>query len=441
MRIVFATFGSLGDLHPVLAIGLELQARGHRAVVVSSEVHREQVEAAGLTFHPSAPSLRPDDKELLRQTMDAGKGPERVIRGVMMPALRQSYADLEAAVHADGGADLLVSSEIAFAAPILADRLGLRWASMVLAPISFFSRHDPPVLPALPGLRWIQRMGPGVNRVLLALGRRMAAGWTAPVHELRRELGLPPVAHPIFEGKHARDLVLALFSRELGAPQPDWPRQVVQTGFAFHDRLEPGAGLSPQLARFLAEGDPPVVFTLGSAAVFDAGRFYLESIDAAARLGRRSVLLLGFDPDNVPQAPLPAGVIAVEYAPFSELFPRAAAVVHQGGVGTTGQAMRAGRPMLVMPFSHDQPDNAARVVRMGMARIIERRQYRADRAAAALRDLLDDPAYHEAAARVRLRMAGEQGAGAAAEAILGGLGQAAGRRSVAAAVCDAAEVG
>jgi UDP:flavonoid glycosyltransferase YjiC (YdhE family) len=250
----------------------------------------------------------------------------------------------------------------------------------------------------------------------------MTAGWAAPVHELRRELGLPPAAHPIFEGKHARDLVLALFSAELGAPQPDWPRQVVQTGFAFHDRLEPGAGLSPELVRFLAEGDPPVVFTLGSAAVFDAGRFYLESVDAAVSLGRRAVLLVGFDPDNVPRSPLPAGVIAVEYAPFSELFPRAAAIVHQGGAGTTGQAMRAGRPMLVMPFSHDQPDNAARVVRLGVARVIERRRYRADRAAMALRGLLDDPAYAEAGAKVRARMAGEKGAGAAVDAILARFG-------------------
>jgi UDP:flavonoid glycosyltransferase YjiC (YdhE family) len=417
VRIAFVTFGSLGDLHPVLAVGIELAGRGHRVVVVSSSVHRERVEAAGLMFHPTRPILSPDDKELLKRTMDAAKGPEAVIKGVMMPALRASYADAKAAVEADGGVDLLVSSEIAFAGPILADQLGIRWASTVLAPISFFSRYDPPVLPSIAGFGWLQQMGPGVRRGLMAIGRRMVRGWAEPVHELRRELGLPPVPNPIFEGKHARDLVLALFSRVLGEPQADWPAHTVITGFPFYDRLEPGTGMPAVLERFLAEGPPPIVFTLGSAAVFDAGRFYVESIEAATRLGRRAVLLIGFDPENVPRAPLPPGIIAVEYAPFSELFPRAAATVHQGGVGTTGQAMRAGRPVLVMPYSHDQPDNAARAVRLGMARTIERRRYRADRAAAQLQLLLDDPSYTQAAAAVAGRVRVEQGARVAADAI------------------------
>ena len=347
--------------------------------------------------------------------MDAAKGPEMVIKGVMMPALRDSYADLKMALEADGGADLLVSSEIAFAGPILADQTGIRWASMVLAPISFFSRHDPPVLRA--GFSWLNSLGPAVHRWILAVGRRMTANWADPVHELRRELGLRPVASPIFEGKHSPDLVLALFSRELGAPQPDWPPQTVITGFPFYDRLEPGTGMPPELDRFLSAGAPPIAFTLGSAAVFDAGRFYMESIEAAVRLGRRAVLLIGFDPANVPSGSLPDGIVAVQYAPFSELFPRVAAIVQQGGVGTIGQAMRAGRPILVMPYSHDQPDNAARVVRLGMARTIERRRYRADRAAGELRQLLDRPSYAERAAAVGDQVRTESGARNAADAL------------------------
>ena len=419
MRIVFATFGSLGDLNPVLAVGRELSARGHRVTVASSSSHREGVEAAGLVFHPTRPSLSPDDKEVLRRSMDAAKGPESVIKGIMMPALRDSYADLKMAIEGDGGADLLVSSEIAFAGPILADQLGIKWASTVLAPISFFSRSDPPVLPSPAGLEWLQALGPGVRRCLMALGRRIAANWAEPVHQLRRELGLRPVRDPIFEGKHSRRLVLALFSRVLAAPQPDWPAHSVATGFPFYDRLEPGKGMPPDLERFLSDGPAPIVFTLGSAAVFDAGRFYIESAEAAVRLGRRAVLLIGFDPDNVPVRPLPRDIIAIQYAPYSDLFPHAAAIVQQGGVGTIGQAMRAGRPVLVMPYSHDQPDNAARVARLGMARTIERRRYRADRAAAELRRLLDDPSYAERAAEVARRVRTEDGARSAADAIEG----------------------
>ena len=108
---------------------------------------------------------------------------------------------------------------------------------------------------------------------------------------------------------------------------------------------------------------------------------------------------------------------AVEYAPFSELFPRAAVVIHHGGIGTTGAAMRSGRPMLVVPFSWDQPDNAERVRRLGIARAIPKRRFTAKTAAAALRRLLDDRAYSRRAAEVAHQMEQEDGVGAACDAI------------------------
>jgi UDP:flavonoid glycosyltransferase YjiC (YdhE family) len=151
--------------------------------------------------------------------------------------------------------------------------------------------------------------------------------------------------------------------------------------------------------------------------VFDAGRFFLESAEAAAQLNRRAVLLVGFDAANVPTVALPPGVIAVDYAPFSELFPHAAAIVHQGGVGTTGQVMRSGRPALVMPYSHDQPDNAARAARLGIARVIDREQYRAARAVSEIRALLDDPGYASRAAAIGARVATEDGIRTAADAL------------------------
>src|SRR5437899_11929132 len=131
-----------------------------------------------------------------------------------------------------------------------------------------------------------------------------------------------------------------------------------------------------------------------------AGDFYVESAAAAAELGRRAVMLVGRDPRNLPERTLPAGVIMAEYAPFSELFPRAAAIVHQVGAGTTAQALRSGHPMLVVPFAHDQPDNAARVVRLGVARDIGRKHYRAERVASELAKLLEDPGYRKRAAEV-----------------------------------------
>jgi UDP:flavonoid glycosyltransferase YjiC (YdhE family) len=129
------------------------------------------------------------------------------------------------------------------------------------------------------------------------------------------------------------------------------------------------------------------------------------------------VLLTGGDPLNEPAAPLPENVIAAPYAPFARLFPRVSAVVHQGGIGTTAQALRAGRPMLVVPFGGDQYDNGARVERLGAGRTIMRKHYTAERVAAELKQLLENPGYSEKAAEAGRRVRAEDGTRAACDAI------------------------
>jgi len=412
VRIVLATFGSLGDLHPVIALGLALQARGHRPAIVTSEYHRERVGAAGLPFHPAAPDLRPDDEALIRATMDERRGPEEVVR-YMMRALPQTYADFERAVNADGGADLIVTSDLAVAGPILAEKTGVRWASQVLSPISFVSAYDETILPPVPWLWRLKPLGPRIYGAILGGAKRAARRLTKPIGEFRRSLGLAPVDDPFFDDKHAPDLVLAMFSRVLGEPRPDWPPQTVVTGFAFYDGHEPA--LATDLAAFLDAGPPPIVFTLGSAAVFDPGRFYEESVRAASIVGRRAVLLVGPFAERLALARQDIGVF--DYAPFSRLFPRAEVVVHQGGSGTTGQALRAGRPMVIVPYGHDQPDNAMRVSKLGISGTIGRQQYTADRVAAALHRLIDDADVKTRAERVGETVKHEDGAAAAAAAI------------------------
>ena len=145
----------------------------------------------------------------------------------------------------------------------------------------------------------------------------------------------------------------------------------------------------------MAAGEAPIVFTLGSAAVQIAGDFYTESLAAVQKLGCRAVFLVG---DL--KLETPSNVIAADYAPYSQLFPHAKAVVHQGGVGTIAQVLRAGVPMLVVPFSYDQPDNAARVVRLGVGRTIARKKYRQDTAIKELQLLLKDPQYKTKASEI-----------------------------------------
>ncbi|HWE83802.1 MAG TPA: glycosyltransferase [Terracidiphilus sp.] len=418
MRIVLSNIGTYGDVHPLIAIALELKRRGHTPVMALPELYRPKIESIGLEFRPIRPDIDPTDTRLIAMIYDVKKGTETGLRDFLFPVLRQTYDDLLAAATTPARADLLLLGELNYAGPIVAQVTGIPWASYVLAPLSFFSAFDPPVLPPYPRLARADRT-PGMGRVMKRLARFTTRKWAAPIYDLRRELGLPRGANPLFNAKHSPSLVLALFSRVLGTEQKDWPPHTRITGFCFYDAENGNAALPAHLEEFLASGTPPVVFTLGSAAVLAAGRFYEHSARAALRLGIRAVLLIGSDARNRPRQTLPSSICVADYAPYSALFPRAAAVVHQGGVGTTAQALQAGRPMLIMPYSHDQPDNARRMRRLKVARVIQRANYTPMRVARKLQDLLEDPEYARHAQAVAGQLALENGTAAACDALEG----------------------
>lgn len=415
-RVLLSTFGSLGDLHPYIALGRGLRDRGHQVMLATTSVYREKVEGEGLEFHPVRPEMPPlqESQELVRRIMDPVKGTEVIMKEVLGPHLRAQYEDLSAAAY---GSDLLVAHVLTFGVRMVAEMTNRPWVATMLQPMVFTSAYEPPIPPHAPRLAFLYGFGLSINRHLVKLGKGMLLPLTAPVNQLRIELGLTPLAHPMLDGQQSPHLNLALFSAELGAPQPDWPANTCVTGFPFYDRLTPGAGISQELERFLQAGPPPLVFTLGSSAVMLGTDFYVESIKAAQSLGRRAVLLVGTEDWNRLPDPLPEGILAVGYAPHGDLFPRAAAIIHQGGVGTTGQAMRAGKPMLVVPFAHDQPDNALRIQRRGIGRMLMPKRYNAANATPELRRLLDQPKYAQRAAEVGARVRAEDGVASACDAI------------------------
>src|SRR5882757_1256816 len=420
MRIVLTTFGTLGDVHPLIAVALEMRRRGHVPVLAVPEIFRAKIEPLGLEFAKVGPTLNPDDPQQVADLMDIHKGTERTLREVLFPAIRQSYDELLAAVQAGGGADLMLAGELTYQAPVVAEVTGVRWASYVLAPLSFFSAHDAPVLPPYPRLARLQSAVPASGHAVTRFARWITRDWAEPVYRLRSELGLDRGANVIFDAKHAPGGVLAMFSPLLGEPQSDWPSNTEITGFVFYDGDAGRQELPEEIERFLdvgeQAGEPPVVFTLGSAAVLDAGAFYEESAQAALMAGVRAVLLVGTDPRNVPHTQSPNLCVA-RYAPYSKLFPRASLIVHQGGVGTTAQAMLAGRPMLVMPYSHDQPDNARRMRRLGVAGVIRRQEYTAERAARRIRRILGHRRFAERASSVGEQLRRENGLERACDAL------------------------
>jgi rhamnosyltransferase subunit B len=404
-RVLLTTLGSYGDLYPYIAVGIELRHLGHAVLIATSASYREKVESAGLEFAPVRPDISLDDAALMRAFFDPLRGTERVARAICS-VVRETYQDTLAAAR---GCDAIVTHPITFAAVLVAQKLELPWISSVLAPGSFISAYDPPVPAPAPWLVNVRAMGPGAMAAVWRATKRFTLGWFRPVLELRQEIGLAPGGHPLFEGANSPDLVLALFSRALAEPQPDWPKQAVLTGFPFHDSA--ASELAPELAAFFEAGPPPLVFTLGSSAVAAAGDFYSVSLEVVRRLNTRA-LFLGAPPGRTPPE-----VLVWPYAPHEQVFPRASVIVHQGGIGTTAQALRSGRPMLVVPFAHDQFDNAARVRRLGAATTVPRQRYSERTAVAALQPLLTEPSYREAAKTLSEAIRSENGAATAARAI------------------------
>ena len=400
-RIVFATFGSLGDLHPYLAIALELRHRGHRPLIATSDVHRDAIDSAGIEFA----AMRPNDEqigdraELVRRLFHPLKGPEYLIRDLVMPHVRGAYEDLD---RACAGADLLVTHPLTFAGRLVAEKRGLAWRSTVLSPLSLMSAIDPPLFGPAPWLLWIRKLGVAPYRAVFELVKRSVGSWEQPLRELRADLGLSPMrSYAQFEGQYAPEGNLALFSRVLAEPQADWPPNTTVCGFSRYDGTPIDAPLRLELDDYLGAGPPPIVFTLGSSVSMYSTDFFTVAIESTVRLGHRALLITGQDPAQydaaVGSARIPGGAIKVfRYLPYSAVFPHAAINVHQAGVGTLAQALAAGKPQLICPVGFDQPDNARRVIRLGLARSIPFQKLTADAMTRTLRELLSS---REAAAQ------------------------------------------
>jgi rhamnosyltransferase subunit B len=324
--------------------------------------------------------------------------------------VREQYHDIAAAC---AHADLLVTHPLTMAGPLVCAKSGLPWVSSVLAPASLMSSFDRPLVSSAMWAHAMRNMGAPAYRMFIKLAETAARRWERPLDALRSELGLPAPTQPaLFRGQFSPRLTLALFPNLLAEPQPDWPVNTLVTGVPRFDGPQAGTAAQAALDAFIPEGDAPIVFALGSSVVMIAGDFWDKAIEASALLGRRAILLTGTPLSR----PLPAGVKAFDYLPYSAVFPKAVAIVHQAGIGTLTQALAAGRPQLIVPVAFDQPDNARRAVELGVARSVPMPKVTAQRLANELQTLLDDRSCSVASANLAPKI--EDGSDRAADALL-----------------------
>jgi rhamnosyltransferase subunit B len=431
-KVVVATVGSLGDLHPFIALSQAMRDRGLNVVLACAAEYESKVAAAGIAFHP----MRPGFDEMQR---DLGMDRAQLTRGVIehsrflfdrliLPYVRHAYEDMLPAI---AGADLVLTSSLAFGARLAAEKRAVPWIAVVLQPMMFLSSYDPPVIA---GAEWLsallRRLGFTPTRCAMWVIKKAINVLFRPLHILRADVGVAPAAqNPLFDGQFSGFGAIGLYSRLLGEVQPDFPQPTSILGFAGFDSEDGLATvLHPALTEFLKAGTAPLVFTLGSLVVHSPGSFYRESLGAARLLKKRAVLLAGDQATGALAREESADVFVCAYAPHSLLFPHAAAIVHHGGIGTLAQALRSGRPQLIVPHFADQLDNAARAARLGVARILPPRRYSGASAGRELDRLLGDGDYLARAQKAAEFMLTEDGPLQAARIVLDTLEQL-GRKS------------
>ncbi len=366
MRIIMIPVGSSGDVHPYVGVARALQRRGHDVSMIVNPYFGPLLDKVGVPFVPNG-----DVEDYYAVLGDPDLWHDRRGLRVLGNALRRWGREGFERIRdeADGGAPLLVAPGLAFSARIAHEALGLPLVTMHLQPSCLVSVHETPVLHA--HLRSIDRWPTPLKRLTLAVSDRLADRALAPAaNTLRAELGLPPVRRIVTEWWHSPQRVIGLFPDWYAPVQPDWPPQTALTGFPLYDAGD-AAPLDPTLDDWLSEADAagrrPVIFVAGTGNRQGA-RFFRAGADACRRLGRPGLLLTRF-PEQLPD-PLPDEVRHADYAPLSQVLPRAAAIAHHGGIGTAAEALRAGCPQLVMPMTFDQPDNAVRLQRLGVARTL-----------------------------------------------------------------------
>lgn len=382
MRILLITLGSSGDVHPFVGLALGLKQRGHAVTLMTSGYFAEVIQRAGVDFVPLGTKEEFEslsDNPLLWHPRKGFK----IMSENLLRYLPGMY-DKVIQYTRQNPKTIMVGSTLAFAARLVQEKFDAPLITVHLSPATIRSVYD---TMQVPGLSILGRAPAWVKSAFFALADNLVLdrAMAPAINRFRRDLGLAPVKKIVGEWWHSPQKVIGVWPEFFAARQPDWPKQTFLTGFPLWDEI----GVTPMSEAqkaFLAAGPAPVVFTPGSA-MMHADEFFREAVGACEVAGVRGILLSRHR-RHLPEK-LPANVVHFDYAPFSELLPHCALLVHHGGIGTTAQAMATGTAQIIMPWSFDQFDNAERSQRLGVAGIIPLRQFKSERIAREIKSMID----------------------------------------------------
>lgn len=352
MKFLLASWGSNGDLHPFLALGREMRRRGHEVMLVSTPIWKEQALAIGLDFVEAGPAMTLEDIIAHPEVFSTKNMGVTALRSLMeigiTPMLDEMYRVL---CELAPSYDALIAHQVILTAGAVAEKTGIPWATVTMAPCSIPSSYTAPPSAMQPFHGALGRLA---NRAMWKVALMAARSiFDPPLNVIRERESLKPIRDSIFEGA-SKTLNLQFYSEQFSARPPDWSEEIQYTGFCHWDPEDYTA--PAELTAFLKQGNKPWLFTLGSSAIAHPQGFFEIAAEAMRGIPERAILLVG-DKRNIPPS-VPDNVFVQEYAPYGWIMPRCSAVAHQCGMGTTAQTLRAGIPSVACPYGFDQPSNA-----------------------------------------------------------------------------------
>ena len=374
--------GSSGDVFPLLSIASQMKKRGYRPYIIASPVFEKLVRENALEF--IALGSEQDYFNTLNDPdlWNPARGFNAIAKHGIVPFMPELFDIIRNFSPQD---TLIASSVMLFAARMAQEKYGYRMATIQLQPSLLRSVFDPPALQTTPLPGWFS---PALVRAYYYLIDKLAIDplIKQPLNRFREKIGLQPVDRPFNHWMFSPQKNICLFPDWFATRQPDWPVNTCQTGFIEYNSGK--AELGSYSNNFLAAGSPPLVFTAGTS-MRQAASFFENALSACRQNGYRAIFLTRFKQQVPPD--LPDTIRHFEFIPLKLLLPHASAFIYHGGIGSMAQALAAGVPQLVMPMSQDQPDNAARISRLGVGKVLPPEKFTPQNISAALDEILNNP--------------------------------------------------
>lgn len=415
MKLTLIALGSRGDVQPIVALGRGLLDAGYAVRLVTMVGFESMVREQGLEFFPVAGDAQALTSELILEGVK-GKGLSllHMVRGFMRTfgAITQSYHMAFAAEALRDSDAILSQLPGGFYGYDLAEHLRVPYIALSVIPQEITGAYPLSLLPMQFSL------GSWYNRLTYYMGQQLAwHPFRKAINAFRDELGLPPASFwwgNMRRMKRERVPVIQGFSEHVIPTQAEWSDHVHTTGYWTLDESswEPSAAL----VKFLEAGEPPVFIGFGSMPVPDPTVTTRLILEALRQAGKRGILGAGWA--KIGAVELPETVFALDYAPYAWLFPRVAAVIHHGGSGTTGFALRSGVPSMVIPFTADQPFWGRRTHELGVGPVpIPFVKLSVENLARAIVSMVENAGMQRKAVDLRDAMAAEKGIARAVEII------------------------